>query len=111
MNYAAQSAIHFIHYPNIFLFFPRPVDKNRSIQLEYTNTMAPANNPSIIGISGPSSSGKTTLARLLQTVFSGLDDQSNLLLLHEDDFYLPDNRSSSLSCLSRCTISLPTDRN
>lgn len=35
----------------------------------------------IVGISGPSSSGKTTLARLLRDVFP------NTFILHEDDFY------------------------
>lgn len=63
----------------------------------------------IIGISGPSSSGKTTLTRLLQAVFSphhkhehehqhqhqrqdelpGIDQT---FIIHEDDFYLPDNQ-------------------
>jgi len=35
----------------------------------------------IIGISGPSSSGKTTLARLLRDVFP------RTFILHQDDFY------------------------
>ncbi len=35
----------------------------------------------IVGISGASSSGKTTLARLLRDVFP------NTFVLHEDDFY------------------------
>ncbi|BDD58247.1 ribosylnicotinamide kinase [Monascus purpureus] len=75
-----------------------------------------ADNTLIIGISGPSSSGKTTLARLLQSIFSGLDvntdstdstdslssSQNNnydtdskklqTFIIHEDDFYVPDNR-------------------
>jgi nicotinamide/nicotinate riboside kinase len=38
----------------------------------------------IIGISGPSSSGKTTLARLLRDIFP------NTFILHEDDFYRPE---------------------
>ncbi|MCJ1284446.1 ribosylnicotinamide kinase [Xylographa opegraphella] len=41
--------------------------------------------PTIIGLSGPSSSGKTTLARLLRSIFPGT------LLLHEDDFYRPEH--------------------
>lgn len=40
----------------------------------------------IIGISGPSSSGKTTLARLLRDIIP------NSFILHEDDFYLPDQQ-------------------
>ncbi|OTB05420.1 hypothetical protein M426DRAFT_139756 [Hypoxylon sp. CI-4A] len=38
----------------------------------------------IVGISGASSSGKTTLARLLRDVFP------STFVLHEDDFYKPD---------------------
>lgn len=38
----------------------------------------------IIGISGPSSSGKTTLARLLRDIYP------RAFILHEDDFYKPD---------------------
>ncbi|KAI0009289.1 P-loop containing nucleoside triphosphate hydrolase protein [Xylariaceae sp. FL0662B] len=39
----------------------------------------------IVGISGASSSGKTTLARLLRDVFP------QTFILHEDDFYRPEN--------------------
>lgn len=46
----------------------------------------------IVGISGPSSSGKTTLARLLQTVFGGLHESLKTFIIHEDDFYLPDDK-------------------
>ncbi|KAH8677483.1 P-loop containing nucleoside triphosphate hydrolase protein [Xylariales sp. PMI_506] len=38
----------------------------------------------IVGISGASSSGKTTLARLLRDIFP------NTFILHEDDFYKPE---------------------
>ncbi|KAI5918794.1 P-loop containing nucleoside triphosphate hydrolase protein [Camillea tinctor] len=38
----------------------------------------------IVGISGASSSGKTTLARLLRDIFP------NTFILHEDDFYRPE---------------------
>ncbi|GAD94482.1 conserved hypothetical protein [Paecilomyces variotii No. 5] len=44
----------------------------------------------IVGLSGPSSSGKTTLARLLRTVFSVHGMKT--FIIHEDDFYLPDDR-------------------
>ncbi|KAL2835193.1 hypothetical protein BDW59DRAFT_156018 [Aspergillus cavernicola] len=57
----------------------------------------------IIALSGPSSSGKTTLARLLQRVFSNqpmskdqVPSRSSISLstfiIHEDDFYHPDNK-------------------
>lgn len=51
------------------------------------------NNALILGISGVSSSGKTTLARLLRDIFP------NTFILHEDDFYktdaeIPINRSA-----------------
>lgn len=42
----------------------------------------------IIGLSGPSSSGKTTLARLLRTIFGSL----GAFIVHEDDFYYPDDK-------------------
>ncbi|KAJ6155154.1 hypothetical protein N7470_005720 [Penicillium chermesinum] len=62
--------------------------------------MASQNTPDtskavIIGISGPSSSGKTTLARLLQRIFSGVPLSSATLhtfIIHEDDFYYPDDQ-------------------
>ncbi|RDW81110.1 ribosylnicotinamide kinase [Aspergillus mulundensis] len=54
---------------------------------------------SIIGLSGPSSSGKTTLARLLQRIFSNQPQdqpqtgkQISTFIIHEDDFYQPDDR-------------------
>ena len=40
----------------------------------------------ILGLSGCSSSGKTTLARLLRTIFP------HTLIIHEDDFYLPEEQ-------------------
>lgn len=48
--------------------------------------VASENAAFIIGISGPSSSGKTTLARLLRDIIPGS------FILHEDDFYLPDQQ-------------------
>lgn len=45
-----------------------------------TSTMADR-KAVIVGISGASSSGKTTLARLLRDIFP------NTFILHEDDFY------------------------
>ncbi|KAL2821936.1 P-loop containing nucleoside triphosphate hydrolase protein [Aspergillus granulosus] len=57
---------------------------------------------SIIALSGPSSSGKTTLARLLQRIFAHLDTDSeegqtkappiSTFIIHEDDFYHPDDK-------------------
>ena len=71
----------------------------------------------IVGLSGPSSSGKTTLARLLQRIFrteegkeeeeqnpnnnitedasSGITIRS--FIIHEDDFYLPDDKYDSFT--------------
>ncbi|MCJ1413279.1 ribosylnicotinamide kinase [Ptychographa xylographoides] len=40
----------------------------------------------ILGLSGASSSGKTTLARLLRSIFP------HTLILHEDDFYRPEEQ-------------------
>jgi nicotinamide/nicotinate riboside kinase len=40
----------------------------------------------IVGLSGCSSSGKTTLARLLRDIFP------NSFVLHEDDFYRPEEK-------------------
>lgn len=42
--------------------------------------------PLLVGISGPSSSGKTTLSRLLRDIFP----PSKLFILHLDDFYKTD---------------------
>jgi nicotinamide/nicotinate riboside kinase len=50
----------------------------------------------IIGLSGPSSSGKTTLARLLRTVFNiSAPETTNgrstkLFIFHQDDTYKTD---------------------
>ncbi|KAJ5655951.1 Phosphoribulokinase/uridine kinase [Penicillium longicatenatum] len=63
-------------------------------------------NTLVVGISGPSSSGKTTLARLLQRIFCGVDliqptpgtgpgtekERLNTFIIHEDDFYYPDDQ-------------------
>ncbi|KAK4901338.1 ribosylnicotinamide kinase [Elasticomyces elasticus] len=46
--------------------------------------MTQPTNAILVGISGPSSSGKTTLARLLRDIFA------NVFILHEDDFYKTD---------------------
>jgi nicotinamide/nicotinate riboside kinase len=40
----------------------------------------------VVGISGASSSGKTTLSRLLRCIFL------NTFILHEDDFFKEENK-------------------
>jgi nicotinamide/nicotinate riboside kinase len=50
----------------------------------------------IIGLSGPSSSGKTTMARLLRAVFdipasaATRGRSCSLTIIHQDDFYKTD---------------------
>ncbi|KIV98139.1 hypothetical protein PV10_01819 [Exophiala mesophila] len=74
-----------------------------------TKAESPSTTPSpsppltiLLGLSGPSSSGKTTLARLLRTIFqvnrataTGPDASRpkpslSLFIIHQDDFYLTD---------------------
>jgi nicotinamide/nicotinate riboside kinase len=43
-------------------------------------------NTLVVGISGASSSGKTTLSRLLRDIFP------NTFILHEDDFFKEDKK-------------------
>ncbi|KAF1829981.1 P-loop containing nucleoside triphosphate hydrolase protein [Decorospora gaudefroyi] len=51
-----------------------------------SDNIANMSAPLLVGISGPSSSGKTTLSRLLRDIFP----PGTLFILHLDDFYLPD---------------------
>ena len=50
----------------------------------YINITMDEKKAVIVGISGASSSGKTTLARLLRDIFP------NSFILHQDDFYKPE---------------------
>ncbi|KAL4932745.1 ribosylnicotinamide kinase [Aspergillus undulatus] len=76
---------------------------------------------SIIALSGPSSSGKTTLARLLQQIFSNQPTaqeeaqtaqqpqsqdrkQISTFIIHEDDFYQPDDKIPSTTLPTGKTI-------
>ncbi|GFF26961.1 nicotinamide riboside kinase [Aspergillus udagawae] len=61
-------------------------------EAEVKASARPKNPVTVIGISGPSSSGKTTLARLLQRIFSHISENLQTFIMHEDDFYLPDDR-------------------
>ncbi|CAM1509466.1 Fc.00g032050.m01.CDS01 [Cosmosporella sp. VM-42] len=45
----------------------------------------------IVALSGCSSSGKTTLARLLRDIFP------NTFILHQDDFYKPETEHDPLT--------------
>jgi len=57
---------------------------NRPVNAKSRKTMAASQKAVIVGISGVSSSGKTTLARLLR------DIHPKTFILHEDDFYKTD---------------------
>ena len=64
--------------------------------------------PLLLGISGPSSSGKTTLSRLLRSIFP----PSTISILHLDDFYLTDaeipirNGTQDWDCLDSLNLPL-----
>jgi nicotinamide/nicotinate riboside kinase len=65
----------------------------------------------LVGLSGPSSSGKTTVARLLRTLFSfpaaKSDDVSlSLFILHQDDFYHTDALIPLITTSSRAASGL-----
>ncbi|KAK4937862.1 ribosylnicotinamide kinase [Elasticomyces elasticus] len=61
-----------------------------------SSTSSPAPTTVLMGLSGPSSSGKTTLARLLRSAVNlsvtknGKEHKLSLFVLHEDDFYKVD---------------------
>jgi len=75
---------------------PIPTHAKYSIFLNYEKLQGEmASQALVIGISGPSSSGKTTLARLLQRIFS--PTLSKTFIIHEDDFYVPDDKYFSLT--------------
>ncbi|KAL9106425.1 MAG: hypothetical protein Q9227_008567 [Pyrenula ochraceoflavens] len=63
----------------------------------------------IIGLSGPSSSGKTTLARHLRSIFNvPASDKTNgrsisLTIIHQDDFYKPDSEIPTVKTPSHPT--------
>ena len=67
-------------------------------------------NTILVGISGPSSSGKTTIARLLRRIFSvpQLDGASEkevgieTFIVHEDDFYHTDDKYELSSLWNYC---------
>jgi ABC-type glutathione transport system ATPase component len=61
---------------------PSPSSSSRSSQQPCT--MVNPRKAVVVGISGCSSSGKTTISRLLRDIFP------NTFVLHEDDFYLPE---------------------
>lgn len=59
-----------------------PADANSSSPSPSTD----ANSPLLLALSGPTSSGKTTIANALSTIFS------NSLIIHADDFYKSDSQ-------------------
>lgn len=61
---------------------PGPLNLNLSDPNDTTTTI-------IIALTGPSSSGKTTLARLLRSIFS-YPPHLTTTIIHQDDFYKPD---------------------
>ena len=65
-------------------FAPTFIPQSRN-QSKTTKPQQTTMKPLLIALSGPSSSGKTTLARLLRDVLS-----PNLIILHQDDFYRPE---------------------
>lgn len=70
----------------------------------------------IAALSGASSSGKSTLARLLRSIFNiALPDRTlKLFILHEDDFYKPDDQIpvcfASLYIFSRVLLPISVDQ-
>ena len=57
-------------------------------------SLDPAHVKNIV-LLGHAGSGKTTLARLLQRIFNGAktpDSNLNTFIIHEDDFYFPDDK-------------------
>jgi len=75
--------------------FPTSPGRTRyKLCFDHQPTMAPvpSSNTLIVGVSGPSSSGKTTLARLLRHIFNVNAGKValQLFILHEDDFYKTD---------------------
>lgn len=88
---------------------------NSTVPTQTYPMMAPETTPStpppklgtiIVGISGPSSSGKTTIARLLRRIFSTSQGEEGIpndnagvvetFVIHEDDFYLTDDKYGTL---------------
>jgi len=73
---------------------PSPSSSSRSSQ--QSCTMVNPRKAVVVGISGCSSSGKTTISRLLRDIFP------NTFVLHEDDFYLPEIKWVPHFCRIRC---------
>ncbi|KAK0513990.1 hypothetical protein JMJ35_003712 [Cladonia borealis] len=55
-----------------------------------TTPSPPSPPPLLIALSGPTSSGKTTLATALRHIFAPPTYPPGILLIHQDDFYKTD---------------------
>lgn len=79
-------------FPNLFPTMGTNTNTHASISAKEKAEEGEEDNVIVIvtGISGPSSSGKTTLSRALRDVFSSAGLPT--VVLHEDDFYLPEER-------------------
>jgi pantothenate kinase-related protein Tda10 len=67
-----------------YLNITKPTNRSHPKDSRQYGMMTNARKAVVVGISGCSSSGKTTISRLLRDIFP------NTFVLHEDDFYLPE---------------------
>jgi chloramphenicol 3-O-phosphotransferase len=68
----------------LYLNITKTTTLSRPTNPQRLHIMANPRKAVVVGISGCSSSGKTSISRLLRDIFP------NTFVLHEDDFYLPE---------------------